>query len=101
MEANLRIYRIAIGWKSVGFDQYFNHGDLAVEGGIHKDGAVFGIAGVGFKALAEGGFNGVDLAVERGFDNFPCAIVKAPLCRPELLCETEAVAVLPLATAGE
>ena len=38
---------------------------------------------------------------ERGFDNFPCAIVKAPLCRPELLCETEAVAVLPLATAGE
>lgn len=31
----------------------------------------------------------------RGFDTFPCAIVVADLCRPELLCETEAVAVLP------
>jgi len=37
---------------------------------------------------------------ERGFDNFPCALVEAPLCRPELLCETEAVAMLPLATAA-
>jgi enamine deaminase RidA (YjgF/YER057c/UK114 family) len=37
---------------------------------------------------------------ERGFDNFPCALVQAPLCRPELLCETEAVAMLPLATAA-
>ncbi len=32
---------------------------------------------------------------QRGFDNFPCALVEAPLCRPELLCETEAVAMLP------
>src|SRR5262249_42886541 len=23
----------------------------------------------------------------RGFDGFPCALVEAPLCRPELLCE--------------
>jgi enamine deaminase RidA (YjgF/YER057c/UK114 family) len=37
---------------------------------------------------------------ERGFDNFPCVLVEAALCRPELLCETEAVAMLPLATAG-
>jgi enamine deaminase RidA (YjgF/YER057c/UK114 family) len=37
---------------------------------------------------------------QRGFDGFPCTIVEAPLCRPELLCETEAVAVLPRATAG-
>ncbi len=36
---------------------------------------------------------------ERGFDKFPCALVQAPLCRPELLCETEAVAILPLETA--
>jgi enamine deaminase RidA (YjgF/YER057c/UK114 family) len=36
----------------------------------------------------------------RGFDTFPCALVEAPLCRPELLCETEAVAMLPCATAG-
>lgn len=36
-----------------------------------------------------------------GFDGFPCVLVEAPLCRPELLCETEAVAVLPLAKGGE
>jgi enamine deaminase RidA (YjgF/YER057c/UK114 family) len=33
---------------------------------------------------------------DRGFDGFPCTLVEAPICRPELLCETEAVAVLPL-----
>jgi enamine deaminase RidA (YjgF/YER057c/UK114 family) len=31
-----------------------------------------------------------------GFEGFPTAIVEAPLCRPELLCETEVVAALPL-----
>jgi enamine deaminase RidA (YjgF/YER057c/UK114 family) len=36
----------------------------------------------------------------RGFDGFPCALVQAALCRPELLCETEAVALLPPDTAG-
>jgi enamine deaminase RidA (YjgF/YER057c/UK114 family) len=36
----------------------------------------------------------------RRFDGFPCALVEAPLCRPELLCETEAVAILPLAASG-
>lgn len=30
-----------------------------------------------------------------GFEGFPYTVVEAPLCRPELLCETEAVAVLP------
>jgi len=35
----------------------------------------------------------------RGFDGFPCALVEAALCRPELLCETEAVAMLPLGSA--
>lgn len=37
---------------------------------------------------------------QRGFGDFPCPIVEAPLCRPELLCETEAVASLPLARTG-
>jgi enamine deaminase RidA (YjgF/YER057c/UK114 family) len=37
---------------------------------------------------------------ERGFDGFPWVIVEAPLCRPELLCETEAVALLPPAPPG-
>lgn len=31
----------------------------------------------------------------RGFDGFPCALVEAGLCRPNLLCEAEAVAMLP------
>jgi enamine deaminase RidA (YjgF/YER057c/UK114 family) len=34
----------------------------------------------------------------RGFTGFPCVLVEAPLCRRELLCEAEAMAVLPLAT---
>ena len=33
---------------------------------------------------------------EHGFEGFPCTLVEAPICRPELLCETEAVAVLRL-----
>jgi enamine deaminase RidA (YjgF/YER057c/UK114 family) len=37
---------------------------------------------------------------QRGFGDFPCPLVDAPLCRPELLCEAELVAVLPLANAG-
>lgn len=36
----------------------------------------------------------------RGFAGFPCAVVEAGLCRPELLCETEAVALLPPAATG-
>jgi 2-iminobutanoate/2-iminopropanoate deaminase len=35
---------------------------------------------------------------QRGFGGFPCAIVEAALCRSELLCEAEAVAMLPLMT---
>jgi enamine deaminase RidA (YjgF/YER057c/UK114 family) len=40
------------------------------------------------------------LCRQRGFGGFPCALVEAPLCRPELLCETEAVAMLPIGAAG-
>jgi enamine deaminase RidA (YjgF/YER057c/UK114 family) len=40
------------------------------------------------------------LCRQRGFEGFPCALVEARLCRPELLCETEAVALLPPASAG-
>jgi enamine deaminase RidA (YjgF/YER057c/UK114 family) len=31
-----------------------------------------------------------------GFEGFPNAMVAAPICRPELLCETEALAILPV-----
>jgi enamine deaminase RidA (YjgF/YER057c/UK114 family) len=33
-----------------------------------------------------------------GFDGVPGVVVEAPLCRPELLCEMEAVAMLPIRT---
>lgn len=39
------------------------------------------------------------LCRQRGFDGFPCAVVEAPLCRPELLCEAEAIAMLPFSPA--
>ncbi|MEZ4282888.1 MAG: RidA family protein, partial [Myxococcota bacterium] len=32
---------------------------------------------------------------DRGYDGFPNVLVAAPICRPELLCETEALAILP------
>jgi enamine deaminase RidA (YjgF/YER057c/UK114 family) len=34
---------------------------------------------------------------EAGFEGFPNVLVSAAICRPELLCETEALAVLPRA----
>ena len=34
------------------------------------------------------------------FGGFPHALVVAPICRPELLCETEVLAVLPAAVTG-
>jgi enamine deaminase RidA (YjgF/YER057c/UK114 family) len=34
---------------------------------------------------------------DAGFEGFPNALVAAPICRPDLLCETEALAVLPRA----
>ncbi len=32
---------------------------------------------------------------QAGFEGFPHALVAAPICRPDLLCETEALAVVP------
>jgi hypothetical protein len=34
---------------------------------------------------------------EAGFEGFPHPLVVAPICRPDLLCETKALAVLPQA----
>ncbi len=36
-----------------------------------------------------------ELLVQRGLPNFPHSIVKAEVCRPELLCEMEVIAVVP------
>jgi enamine deaminase RidA (YjgF/YER057c/UK114 family) len=37
---------------------------------------------------------------DAGFDGFPNALVVAPICRPDLLCETEVLAVRPLPRAA-
>ena len=37
---------------------------------------------------------------DRGLHGFPCAVVEAPLCRPELLCEAEVLGLLPLKSPG-
>lgn len=85
-------------------------GDLALQTGRMLDNIASLLAGQG------AGFENVMSAVvyvkrredapqvrarceERGFAGFPCAFVEAPLCRPDLLCEAEAVAMLPLAAA--
>jgi enamine deaminase RidA (YjgF/YER057c/UK114 family) len=34
---------------------------------------------------------------QASFEGFPNVLVVAPVCRPELLCETELIAVLPKA----
>lgn len=57
------------------------------------------LSGVAYLRHAADGPRLRELFALRGFDAFPCAFVAAPLCRPELLCETEVVALLPLAAA--
>lgn len=37
---------------------------------------------------------------EAGYEGFPNMLVGVPICRPDLLCETEALAILPRADAG-
>lgn len=58
------------------------------------------LSGIAYVREAAAGARLRTLFAQRGFDAFPCAFVVAPLCRPELLCETEVVALLPLAAAS-
>jgi len=59
------------------------------------------VSGIAYVRHAADGPRLRSLFESRGFDRFPCALVEAPICRSELLCETEAVALLPLtASAG-
>jgi enamine deaminase RidA (YjgF/YER057c/UK114 family) len=85
-------------------------GDFAgqVDRMLHNIASLLEPHGADFADLASGVVylkHGRDAAVlralcrARGFDGFPLAIVEAPLCRPELLCEAEAVAVLSLSSA--
>jgi enamine deaminase RidA (YjgF/YER057c/UK114 family) len=69
---------------------------------LAQQGATFAnlVSGVGYLKNAQDAPVLRSIFRQRGFAGFPCALVEAPLCRPELLCEAEAVAVLPPATAG-
>lgn len=67
-----------------------------IEGLLAGQGATVGdiLSAVTYVKRREDGVPLRAILRRRGFDGFPCALVEAPLCRPELLCETEALAVL-------
>jgi len=69
-----------------------------IESLLSQQGAGFRdiLSGVLYVKRAEDAPTLLAQARARGFDGFPCPLVEAPLCRPELLCEAEALAVLPL-----
>jgi enamine deaminase RidA (YjgF/YER057c/UK114 family) len=69
---------------------------------LAAQGATFADCVAGVTYLKQAGDTAAvrDRLRERGLAGFPCAVVEAPLCRPELLCETEVVALLPLARSG-
>jgi len=58
------------------------------------------VSGVVYAKRREDGPALREICRARGFGGFPCVFVEAPLCRPELLCEAEAVARLSLPAAG-
>ncbi len=67
---------------------------------LERQGAGFGnlVSGVAYLKHSRDAAALDAICRARGFDGFPCAVVEAPLCRPDLLCEVEAVAILPLTT---
>ena len=82
-------------------------GDLAAQAGRMLDNVESLLAGQGaglgdlvsavvYAKRAGDGAALRDACRARGFAGFPCTFVVAPLCRPELLCEAEAVARLSL-----
>lgn len=68
---------------------------------LDRQGASAGdvVSGVAYVARREDGPRVRALLRAGGFDGFPCALVEAPLCRPDLLCEAEVLALLPPAAA--
>jgi enamine deaminase RidA (YjgF/YER057c/UK114 family) len=73
-----------------------------IESLLGSQGAGFAslVSGVAYLKRAEDAAALRAAFARRGFDGFPCAVVEAALCRPDLLCETEAVAMLPPTAAG-
>ncbi len=65
---------------------------------LEGQGAGFGdvVSAITYLKRAEDGHRLAQKLREAGFEGFPHALVVAPICRPELLCETEALAVLPV-----
>jgi enamine deaminase RidA (YjgF/YER057c/UK114 family) len=64
---------------------------------LERQGAGFGdvVSAVTYLKRPEDAARLGDTLREAGFTGFPHALVAAPICRPDLLCETEALAVLP------
>ncbi len=68
-----------------------------IESLLARQGATFAdvISGVTYLKHARDAAVLRERCQHRGYTGFPCAVVEANLCRPELLCEAEAVAILP------
>ena len=64
---------------------------------LEAQGATFGdvVSAVTYLKHAEDAQRLREKLHEAGFEGFPNVLVEAPVCRPELLCETELLAVLP------
>ncbi len=69
---------------------------------LEGQGAGFGdiVSAITYVKRAEDGPRLREKLVAAGYAGFPNAIVVATVCRPDLLCETEALAILPVGTAG-
>lgn len=69
---------------------------LNVEALLREQGAGFGdvVSAITYVKNPEDALRLQQIMDEAGYSGFPNALVEAPICRPDLLCETEALALL-------
>jgi enamine deaminase RidA (YjgF/YER057c/UK114 family) len=71
---------------------------LNVEALLEAQGADFGdvVSAITYLKHSEDADRLMEIFHEAGYEGFPNVLVAAEVCRPELLCETEVLAVLPV-----
>lgn len=79
------------------FDAQVDRMLLNIETLLENDGATFGdiVTAITYLKNIEDTERFKSLLAKRGMPDFPHSIVHAEVCRPELLCEMEAIAVVP------
>ncbi len=84
------------------FDAQVGRMLLNIESLLAGQGATYGdlVSGVVYLKHPDSAPRLRTMLSERGFEGFPCALVEAPLCRPELLCEAEVLGILPIGTSA-